>query len=258
MMTPADLNKMETDEEELSIEIVNPEAVSVETEDGGMIIDFTGEQVDEITGGDFDRNLAEEIDEGDLQSMASDLLGNFQTDQQSRSEWAKSYVKGLDLLGLKIEERQQPWAGSSGVFHPILTESIVRFQAQAMGEIYPASGPVRTKILGKMSVEKTEQALRVENEMNYLLTEEMTEYRDETEQMLFKLPLAGSAFKKVYYDPIMERPCAMFVPAEDFVVSYGASDLMTCERYTHVMKKTSNDIVKLQNNGFYRDRKSVV
>ena len=253
MMTPADLNKMETDEEEVSIEIVNPDAVSVETEDGGMVIDFTGEQVEEIIGGDFDRNLAEEIDEGDLQSMASELLGNFQTDQQSRSEWAKSYVKGLDLLGLKIEERQQPWAGSSGVFHPILTESIVRFQAQAMGEIYPASGPVRTKILGKMSVEKTEQALRVENEMNYLLTEEMTEYRDETEQMLFKLPLAGSAFKKVYYDPIMERPCAMFVPAEDFVVSYGASDLMTCERYTHVMKKSYNDIAKLMNNGFYRD-----
>jgi len=248
-------------DEDINVEIVNPEevtaknpdAVSVETEDGGMIIDFTGEQVDEITGGDFDRNLAEEIDEGDLQSMASELLGNFQTDQQSRSEWAKSYVKGLDLLGLKIEERQQPWAGSSGVFHPILTESIVRFQAQAMGEIYPASGPVRTKILGKMSVEKTEQALRVENEMNYLLTEEMTEYRDETEQMLFKLPLAGSAFKKVYYDPIMERPCAMFVPAEDFVVSYGASDLMTCERYTHVMKKSYNDIAKLMNNGFYRD-----
>jgi hypothetical protein len=248
-------------DEDINVEIVNPEevtaknpdAVSVETEDGGMIIDFTGEQVDEITGGDFDRNLAEEIDESDLQSMASELLGNFQTDQQSRSEWAKSYVKGLDLLGLKIEERQQPWAGSSGVFHPILTESIVRFQAQAMGEIYPASGPVRTKILGKMSVEKTEQALRVENEMNYLLTEEMTEYRDETEQMLFKLPLAGSAFKKVYYDPIMERPCAMFVPAEDFVVSYGASDLMTCERYTHVMKKSYNDIAKLMNNGFYRD-----
>ena len=253
MMTPADVNKMELDEEEVTIEVVNPDAVSVETEDGGMVIDFTGEQVEEIMGGEFDRNLAEEIEENDLQEMASELLSSFQSDRQSRSEWAKSYVKGLDLLGMRIEERQQPWAGSSGVFHPILTESIVRFQAQAMGEIYPASGPVRTKILGKMSVEKTEQAQRVENEMNYLLTEEMTEYRDETEQMLFKLPLAGSAFKKVYYDPIMERPCAMFVPAEDFVVSYGASDLMTCERYTHVMKKTSNDIMKLINNGFYRD-----
>ena len=253
IMTPRDLAKAETTEEEVTVEVLNPEAVSVETEDGGMIIDFTGEQVEDIISGGFDANLAEEIEEADLQSMASELISSFNSDRQSRSEWAKSYVKGLDLLGMKIEERQQPWAGSSGVFHPILTESIVRFQAQAMGEIFPASGPVRTKIVGKMSVEKTEQASRVENEMNYLLTEQMTEYRDETEQMLFKLPLAGSAFKKVYYDPIMERPCAMFVPAEDFVVSYGASDLMTCERYTHVMKKSSNDIAKLQDNGFYRD-----
>ena len=253
IMTPRDLAKAEATEEEVTVEVLNPEVVSVETDDGGMIIDFTGEQVEEIMSGGFDANLAEEIEESELQAMASELIGNFQSDRQSRNEWAKSYVKGLDLLGMKIEERQQPWAGSSGVFHPILTESIVRFQAQAMGEIFPASGPVRTKIVGKMSLEKTEQAARVENEMNYLLTEEMTEYRDETEQMLFKLPLAGSAFKKVYYDPIMERPCAMFVPAEDFVVSYGASDLMTCERYTHVMKKSSNDIAKLQDNGFYRD-----
>ena len=251
-MTPATTFK-EMAEPDVSIEVENPDSVSIETEDGGMIIDFTGEQVEEIMSGGFDANLADQIDEADLQSMASELISSFNSDRQSRSEWAKSYVKGLDLLGMKIEERQQPWAGSSGVFHPILTESIVRFQAQAMGEIFPASGPVRTKIVGKMSVEKTEQAARVENEMNYLLTEEMTEYRDETEQMLFKLPLAGSAFKKVYYDPIMERPCAMFVPAEDFVVSYGASDLMTCERYTHVMKKSANDIAKLQDNGFYRD-----
>jgi len=252
-MTPMIRDEDDIEPTEVKVEVVNPDAVSVETEDGGMIIDFTGEQVEEIMGGEFDRNLAEEIDEDELHHMASELISSFNADRQSRSEWAKSYVKGLDLLGMKIEERQQPWAGSSGVFHPILTESIVRFQAQAMGEIYPASGPVRTKIIGKMSKEKTEQAQRVENEMNYLLTEEMTEYRDETEQLLFKLPLAGSAFKKVYYDPIMERPCAMFVPAEDFVVSYGASDLMTCERYTHVMKKTSNDIIKLQSTGFYRD-----
>ena len=252
-MTPMIRDENDIEPTEVKVEVVNPDAVSVETEDGVMIIDFTGEQVEEIMSDGFDANLAEQIDEVDLQSMASELISSFNSDRQSRSEWAKSYVKGLDLLGMKIEERQQPWAGSSGVFHPILTESIVRFQAQAMGEIFPASGPVRTKILGKMSVEKTEQAARVENEMNYLLTEQMTEYRDETEQMLFKLPLAGSAFKKVYYDPIMERPCAMFVPAEDFVVSYGASDLMTCERYTHVMKKSANDIAKLQDNGFYRD-----
>jgi hypothetical protein len=240
-----------TDEQKVEIEIVNPEAVSVETEDGGMIIDF-GKDEEEITS-EFDSNLAEFMEDGDLEKIASDLLSSFDSDKQSRGEWAKSYVKGLDLLGMKIEERQQPWAGSSGVFHPVLTESIVRFQAQAMGEIFPAQGPVRTKTVGKITRDKTEQAKRVENEMNYLLTEEMTEYRDETEQMLFKLPLAGSAFKKVYYDPILERPCAMFVPAEDFVVSYGVTDLMSCERYTHVMKKTQNEVAKLQDNGFYLD-----
>ena len=241
----------EVEEKKVEIEVVNPEAVSVETPDGGMIIDF-GKDEEELNPS-FDDNLAEFIEDSELDKMANDLLSSFESDKQSRSEWAKSYVKGLDLLGMKIEERQQPWAGSSGVFHPVLTESIVRFQAQAMGEIFPAQGPVRTKTVGKITREKTEQAKRVENEMNYLLTEEMTEYRDETEQMLFKLPLAGSAFKKVYYDPLLERPCAMFVPAEDFVVSYGASDLMTCERYTHVMKKTQNEVLKLQNNGFYRD-----
>ena len=240
-----------TDEQKVEIEIVNPEAVSVETEDGGMIIDF-GKDEEEMTS-EFDSNLAEFMEDGDLEKIASDLLSSFDSDKQSRGEWAKSYVKGLDLLGMKIEERQQPWAGSSGVFHPVLTESIVRFQAQAMGEIFPAQGPVRTKTVGKITKDKTEQAKRVENEMNYLLTEEMTEYRDETEQMLFKLPLAGSAFKKVYYDPILERPCAMFVPAEDFVVSYGVTDLMSCERYTHVMKKTQNEVAKLQDNGFYLD-----
>ena len=240
-----------TDEQKVEIEVVNPEAVSIETEDGGMIIDFGKEEDTETS--EFDSNLAEFIEDSELDKLANDLLSSFESDKQSRSEWAKSYVKGLDLLGMKIEERQQPWAGSSGVFHPVLTESIVRFQAQAMGEIFPAQGPVRTKTVGKISREKTEQAKRVENEMNYLLTEEMTEYRDETEQMLFKLPLAGSAFKKVYYDPLLERPCAMFVPAEDFVVSYGVTDLMTCERYTHVMKKTQNEVAKLQDNGFYRD-----
>jgi len=240
-----------TDEQKVEVEIVNPEAVSIETEDGGMIIDFGKEEDNETS--EFDSNLAEFIEDSELDKLANDLLSSFESDKQSRSEWAKSYVKGLDLLGMKIEERQQPWAGSSGVFHPVLTESIVRFQAQAMGEIFPAQGPVRTKTVGKISREKTEQAKRVENEMNYLLTEEMTEYRDETEQMLFKLPLAGSAFKKVYYDPLLERPCAMFVPAEDFVVSYGVTDLMTCERYTHVMKKTQNEVAKLQDNGFYRD-----
>ena len=252
-MTPFELED-DDQEEAVQVEIVNPEAVSMETEDGGIIIDFEGDISEELLGGEgHDQNLAEVIDEDVLQSMASDLVADFQSDQESRSDWARAYVKGLDLLGMKVEDRQQPWAGASGVFHPILTEAVVRFQAQAMGEIFPASGPVRTKIVGKSDTEKKDQAFRVENEMNYLLTEEMSEYRDEMEQMLFKLPIAGSAFKKVYYDPLMERPCSMFVPSEDFVVSYGASDLKTCPRYTHVMKKTSNEVLQLQVNGFYRD-----
>ena len=250
-MVPSSVDVEGTDE--VSVEIVNPEAISIGNDDGAMIIDFTGEVAEDIMGPDHDANLAEFIEEADLQSLASELIEDFISDRQSRKDWARAYVKGLDLLGMKIEERTQPWQGASGVFHPILTEATVRFQAQAMGEIFPASGPVRVKLVGKKDYEKVQQGERVEHEMNYLLTEEMTEYRDETEQMLFRLPLAGSSLKKVYYDPIMERPCAMFVPAEDFVVSYGASDLNTCPRYTHVMKKTPNEIVELQVNGFYID-----
>ena len=238
---------------EVEVEVVNPEMVGVEVDGESVVIDFTGEMEEEIFGPEHDANLAEYMEDQELQALASELVDDFVADRESRKEWARSYVKGLDLLGMKIEERTQPWAGAAGVFHPVLTEAVVRFQAQAMGEIFPASGPVRTKVMGKREPEKMEQATRVETEMNYLLTEEMTEYRDETEQMLFRLPLAGSSFKKVYYDPIMERPCAMFVPAEDFVVSYGASDLATAPRYTHIMKKTANEIVELQVNGFYID-----
>lgn len=251
-MTPFEIEGQE-DSEDIQIEVINPEAVSVETEDGGMIIDFEGEVTESLVGPGHDANLAEFIDDDELTIMASDLIADFQADRESRSDWARAYVKGLDLLGMKVEDRQQPWSGASGVFHPLLTEAVVRFQAQAMGEIFPASGPVRTKILGKQTPDKTDQANRVQNEMNYLLTEEMSEYRDEMEQMLFKLPIAGSAFKKVYYDPLMERPCAMFVPSEDFVASYGASDLKTCPRYTHVMKKTANEVLQLQVNGFYKE-----
>ena len=250
---PSNLDIEGTGAEEIEVEIVNPEAVSIDTGDGGVIIDFEGTISDEIMGGSHDENLAEVIEEGVLESMASELVEDFESDRESRRDWARAYVKGLDLLGMKIEDRSQPWQGASGVFHPVLTEAVVRFQAQAMGELFPASGPCRTKIMGKMTPEKLDQADRIQTEMNYLLTEEMTEYRDETEQMLFKLPLAGSAFKKVYYDPIMERPASMFVPAEDFVASYGASDLMTCPRYTHIMKKTSNEILELQVAGFYKD-----
>lgn len=252
-MEPSDLDIEGTDAEDIEIEIVNPEAVSIDTGDGGVIIDFEGGISEELTGPDHDANLADFMDKGELQSMASEMVGDFESDRESRRDWARAYVKGLDLLGMKIEERSQPWQGASGVFHPVLTEAVVRFQAQAMGEIFPASGPVKTKIMGKMTPEKVDQADRIQTEMNYLLTEEMTEYRDETEQMLFKLPLAGSAFKKVYYDPLEERPCSMFVPAEDFVASYGASDLASCPRYTHIMKKTSNEILELQVADFYRE-----
>ena len=250
-MSPADLDVENTDE--VQVEVVNPDAVGVSVDGESMVIDFTGEMTESLLGPEHDSNIAEFLEEGDLDALASELVDDFVADRQSRKDWARSYVKGLDLLGMKIEERTQPWAGAAGVFHPVLTEAVVRFQAQAMGELFPASGPVRTKILGKRDAEKLDQAKRVEDEMNYLLTEEMTEYRDETEQMLFRLPLAGSSFKKVYYDPIMERPCAMFVPAEDFVVSYGAADLATAPRYTHVMKKTPNEIIELQVNGFYLD-----
>ena len=169
-MEPSDLEIEETDAENIEVEIVNPDAVSIDTGDGGVIIDFEGDITESITGPDHDANLAEFIDEAELQSMASELVGEFNSDRESRKDWARAYVKGLDLLGMKIEERSQPWQGASGVFHPVLTEAVVRFQAQAMGELFPASGPVRTKIMGKLTPEKTDQADRIQTEMNYLLT----------------------------------------------------------------------------------------
>ena len=237
---------------EIEIEIENPESVSVETEDGGILIDF-GPEAGGLEGADHNANLAEFLDPKELSSMSSELVGHFKTDKESRSDWEKSYIDGLELLGLKNEDRTTPWDGACGVFHPLLTEAVIRFQSQAIQELFPASGPVRTNIVGAIDAEKEKQAHRVQNYLNYLVTEKMTEYRTETERMLFSLPLAGSAFRKVYFDPAMGRPCSMFVPAEDFVVSYGASDLATCERATHVMKKSPNDIRKLQVSGFYLD-----
>ena len=238
--------------EELEIVIENPESVGVFDEEGGMVIDFDP-NAPELMGVQHDSNLAEFMGDGDLDALASELVAQFESDRQSRADWEDSYIRGLDLLGLKFEDRSTPWEGACGVFHPMLSEAVIRFQAQTIQEIYPASGPVKTSIVGKITDEKTKQAHRVENYLNYLITQRMTEYRTETEKMLFSLPIAGSAFRKVYFDPNMGRPCAMFVPAEDFVVSYGASDLSTCERATHVMKKTSNEIRKLQVAGFYSD-----
>ena len=221
------------------------------TEDGGMIIDFNPDAIDPSE--DFFANLAEEISEDILKKLGTELIGQYQGDRDSRSEWEETYIKGLDQLGLKIEDRTLPWPGACGVFHPMLTEAVVRFQSQAITEIFPAAGPVKTRILGLSTSEKEQQGKRVEDYMNYLLTDKMSEYRTETEKLLFSLPLAGSAFRKVYYDPNMGRPCAIFVPAEDFIVSYGATDLQMAERATHIMKKNANDVRKLQVSGFYRD-----
>jgi len=239
-------------EQELTIAIENPDSLSIETEDGGMIIDFDP-NAKEIGDVEFDSNLAEHIDDGILQELGSKLVGDYNGDKDSRSEWEETYTKGLDQLGLKIEERTTPWSGACGVFHPMLSEAVIRFQSQSITEMFPAAGPVRTKIVGKITEEKEKQSQRVEDYLNYLLTHEMSEYRTETEKMLFSLPLAGSAFRKVYFDPSLNRPSSIFVPAEDVVVNYGASDLETCERATHVMRKSSNTVRKMQVNGFYRD-----
>lgn len=261
-MEPLDYNDLETEyemaaEAPLDVEAMDAEmgveiAVVTEDEDGGVVIDFGGGDVDEEAL-EHDANLADYIDDSDLMAMASELVQDFENDRMARKDWAASYVRGLDLLGLKAEDRAQPFEGASGVFHPMLTEAVVRFQAHAISELFPASGPARSKIEGEITKDKREQASRVQNELNYQITEVMTDYRDELDTMLFQLPLAGSAFKKVYYDPTDERACAVFVPAEDFVAPYGASDLQSCERYTHVMKKSAIEVAKLQYSGFYRD-----
>ena len=250
-LDPGDFLRPPAEEGELSIEIVNPEAVSIGSEEGGMLIDFDPNRPPGEP--DFTANLSEFMDDNDLEILSSDLLGMFEGDRSSRKDWEDAYTKGLDQLGLKIEERTTPWPGACGVFHPLLTEAVVRFQSQAISEIFPAGGPVRTRIVGKMDSEKEKQAERIENYMNYLTTEVMKEYRSETEKLLFSLALAGSGFRKVYFDQNLDRPVAMFVPAEDMVVSYGASSLETCERATHITKINKNDLRKFQVNGFYKD-----
>lgn len=247
--TPIDgLVEMEP-EEGLDVEV---EAVTTETEDGGMIVDFDP-TASNMQADTFDSNLVDFIDEDELTAMGNELINAFNADRDSRADWEETYTKGLDQLGLKIEDRTTPWAGACGVFHPMLSEAVIKFQSQAISEIFPAAGPVRTKIVGPIDSAKEKQSQRVQDYLNYLLTYEMTEYRTETEKMLFSLPLAGSAFRKIYFDPTLNRPSGIFVPAEDVVVNYGASDLETCERATHVMKKSTNDIRKMQVSGFYRD-----
>ena len=224
-----------------------------EMDDGGVTVDFGSPDADLSPPDEHAVNLADIMDEGDLRMIAEDLISSFEDDVNTRADWEKAYLQGLDLLGLKIEERTMPWPGACGVYHPVLTEAVIRFQAQTIMEVFPASGPVRTKIVGKANEELLKQAHRVQEEMNYVVTEKMRDYRSETEQLLFRLPLAGSAFRKVYYDQMTERPAAVFVPAEDFVVAYGTTDLAACPRYTHVTRMYPNELRKLQVSGFYRD-----
>jgi hypothetical protein len=233
---------------EVEIEIENPDALAISAD--GVEIVFEAERE---SPEDFDANLAEYMDDRDLASIAGDLIQDYETDKSSRKEWVDTYADGLKLLGLKYEERTEPWPGACGVFYPLLSEAAVRFQAESIMETFPASGPVKTQIVGSLTKEKEDAAERVKDDMNYRLTEEMPEYRPEHEKMLWSLALAGSAFKKVYYDPSLGRPVSMFIPAEDIVVPFGASDLRSAPRITHIMRKTQNEVRKLQHAGFWRD-----
>jgi hypothetical protein len=240
------LGSMEPD---LEIEIENPDAVTLS--DGSM--EITLEAGDEKEKGEFGANLAEEMDDGELASLASDLLELVDADIASRKDWTETYVKGLEVLGTKYEERTEPWNGACGVYSTVLTEAAIRFQSETITETFPAQGPVKTEIIGAIDKLKEQAAQRVQDDMNFKLTEEMPEYRPEHERMLFNLGLAGSAFKKVYFDPGLGRQTSIFVPAEDVIIPYGSSGARMAERVTHVMRKTKNDIKKLQVAGFYRD-----
>ena len=241
--------EMMGDEPALEITIEDPEAVEIGI-DGKPILRIEEAEEDEEK---FDENLADVISEAALQTIASELTSDFEDDVGSRKDWIQTYVDGLELLGLKIEERSEPWEGACGVYHPLLSEALVKFQAETMMETMPAAGPVKTQIIGKETPEKKDAAERVQNDMNYQITDVMKEYRPEHERMLWGLGLAGNAFKKVYFDPSLGRQVSMYVPAEDVVVPYGASSLEAAERVTHVMRKTENDVRRLQHDGFYRD-----
>jgi len=245
---PTGIKELAQDEEPIEIEIIDPEEVNINAGDMELSIRPDGEDEDS-----FGANLAEELDEGELAILAGDLSENIKNDLGSRTEWEKSYVQGLKLLGLQYEERTEPWDGACGVFHPMITEAVVRFQSESITETFPAQGPVKTKILGQQTPEKNEAADRVQDDMNYELTEVMREFRPEHERMLWSLPATGSAFKKVYYDPNLGRQVSMFVPAEDIILPYGTTDLDTCYRVTHTLRKTKSEIIKLQQAGFYRD-----
>jgi hypothetical protein len=232
-------------EPDIEIEIEDPESVSINI--GGLEIEI------EPSDDNFAKNLAEDLNESELSILASDLISDFDDDISSRKDWIQTYVDGLELLGLKIEERTEPWEGACGIYHPLMAEALVKFQAETVMSLFPAAGPVKTKIIGKETQEKKEAALRVQEDMNYQLTEQMPEYRPETERLIWGLGLSGNAFRKVYEDPSLNRQVALFVPAEDVVVPYGATDLASAERVTHVMRKNENELRKLQVSGFYLD-----
>ena len=239
-------------EDVLEIEVDGPEVA--ELEDGSVEITLVSAGVDEdIESAPFDANLAEYMEEGQLLEISTELVAAVQTDTQSRREWADTFVKGLEVLGFNYENRTEPWENACGVYSTVLAEAAIRFQAEAMSETFPAAGPVKTKILGEIDREKEDAALRVQTDMNYELTDVMVEYRPEHERLLYSLGLAGSAFKKIYFDPNLDRQVALYIPAEDMIVPYGASNLETAERVTHVMRKTKNEMVKLQAAGFYRN-----
>jgi hypothetical protein len=245
---PVGIEEAAAMESPIEIEIEDPESVTIGID--GLEIQIEPEKESED---DFNANLAEYLDEGTLTEICGDLVADFDSDIGARKDWIQTYVDGLELLGLKIEERSEPWEGACGVYHPLLSEALVKFQAETMMSIFPAAGPVKTLVIGKETPEKKDASERVREDMNYQLTEMMPEYRPETERMLWGLGLAGNAFKKVYYDPNLERQVAMFVPAEDMVVPYGAPSLEAAERVTHVMRKNENELRKLQVSGFYRD-----
>jgi len=245
---PQGLEELAMGQPDLSIEIENPESVTLD--DGSMEITIVpGKEKED----EFNANLAEDMDEGQLTELSGDLIGEYDADINSRKDWLTTYVDGLELLGLKVEDRTEPWPGACNVYHPLMTEALVKFQAETMMETFPAAGPVKTVIIGKQTKEKEDAAERVKDDMNYQLTDMMPEYRPEHERMLWGLGLSGNSFKKVYYDPNIERQVSMYVPAEDIVVPYGASNLETAERVTHVMRKTKNELHRLQVAGFYRD-----
>ena len=245
---PVGIEELAEEEQAIEIEIEDPESVTIGIGDTEIVID-----PDAMAEDEFNANLAEELSDRYMTELSSDLLEDFSNDVNSRKDWLETYVDGLELLGLKIEERSEPWEGACAVYHPLLSEALVKFQAETMMETFPAAGPVKTSIIGKETPECMEAAARVQENMNYQLMDKMPEYRPEHERMLWGLGLAGNAFKKVYYDPALERQVSIFVPAEDMVVPYGASNLETAERVTHVMRKTEQELHTLQHLGFYRD-----